>query len=414
MFVSTRASAKPSRPVDKDHPKREPLRVAARRSRGSAPHCRVIASGCCHRSMPDAPPRHANHRRAPGEAALALRSRPPRPRRAAQRCVILDGRPRGDPRPGRGCSSRRPMRFATCTAASFGRGLRRDHDRHVAGPRRDCGTRRAARALDGDRAPRPAAGARRPPRRRRKGDSAVAFSLNADVDRPAAARRSGCSRARSPTSRPTSSSSRPCRSFGRRSSRPSRRSWRSGCRCGCPSAAAAAACAASTASTGAARRATSSGAPRGASSRWRRGAARQLHPARPRRGDGRLPARLRRPAARRLPEPRLLHRRGLALRPRRRRRRVRRAWRSPGARRARRSSAAAAARARAHRAPRASAAGTKPGHAPPRGPDDLDPGNRRGAARAVGRRTRPPAVPARRSRTSPATPGSAADPRGAS
>ena len=50
----------------------------------------------------------------------------------------------------------------------------------------------------------------------------------------------------------------------------------------------------------------------------------QLHPARPRRRDGVLPARLHRPAARRLPQPRLLHRRGLALRAGRRQRRVRR------------------------------------------------------------------------------------------
>ena len=55
-----------------------------------------------------------------------------------------------------------------------------------------------------------------------------------------------------------------------------------------------------------------------------RGAARQLHPARPRRRDGRLPARLLRPAARRVSQPRVLHERRLALRARRRRRAVRR------------------------------------------------------------------------------------------
>ena len=49
----------------------------------------------------------------------------------------------------------------------------------------------------------------------------------------------------------------------------------------------------------------------------------QLHPARPRRRDAVLPARLHRPAARRVPQPRLLHRRGLALRAGRRQRRVR-------------------------------------------------------------------------------------------
>ena len=57
----------------------------------------------------------------------------------------------------------------------------------------------------------------------------------------------------------------------------------------------------------------------------------QLHPARPRRRDGRLPARLHRPAARRVSQPRLLHRTRLALRRRRRRRGVRRDGAAAGA-----------------------------------------------------------------------------------
>ena len=58
--------------------------------------------------------------------------------------------------------------------------------------------------------------------------------------------------------------------------------------------------------------------PRGAALRGarRRRAADQLHPARPRRRDGLLPARLHRPAARRLPQPRVPDRRRLALRAR--------------------------------------------------------------------------------------------------
>ncbi len=59
----------------------------------------------------------------------------------------------------------------------------------------------------------------------------------------------------------------------------------------------------------------------------RRRARHQLHPARPRPGDAVVAAGLHRSAARRLPEPRLPLRRGLAGRERRRRRRVRR----PGA-----------------------------------------------------------------------------------
>ncbi len=54
------------------------------------------------------------------------------------------------------------------------------------------------------------------------------------------------------------------------------------------------------------------------------GAAGELHPARPRRRHGRLPARLHRPAARRLPQPRVLHERRLAVRERDRGRRLRR------------------------------------------------------------------------------------------
>ena len=65
------------------------------------------------------------------------------------------------------------------------------------------------------------------------------------------------------------------------------------------------------------------------------GAAGQLHPARPRRRDDLLPARLHRPAARRLPQPRLLHERRLAVRAGHRRRASTREmalrWREEGA-----------------------------------------------------------------------------------
>ena len=84
----------------------------------------------------------------------------------------------------------------------------------------------------------------------------------------------------------------------------------------------------------------------------RRRAARQLHPARPRRGHRAVAARLHRPAARRLPQPRLPVRRTAgASRPASAARSSPR-WRCAGARRARRSSAAAAASGRSTSAPR--------------------------------------------------------------
>ena len=141
-------------------------------------------------------------------------------------------------------------------------------------------------------------------------------------------------------------------------------------------------------------------------------AAHQLHPARPRRGDGLLPARLHRPAARRLPQPRLLQRPRLALRRPASAARSTPRWRCAGARRARRSSAAAAACAPSTSPPpRSACAGTLPGH---RAPDRRRPRaastarDGRRARRAAGAVDRPP--PARRctrcrSPTSASSPG---------
>ncbi len=126
----------------------------------------------------------------------------------------------------------------------------------------------------------------------------------------------------------------------------------------------------------------------------------QLHPARPRRRDGVLPARLHGPAARRLPQPRLLHGRGLALRSGRRQRRVR----GDGAALARGGSAdhrrllrrrAGARRrgaraARAHR-PRRSRPG---GGARRHGRARRAPRDRAGARARVDRPPRAPAAPA--------------------
>ena len=129
-----------------------------------------------------------------------------------------------------------------------------------------------------------------------------------------------------------------------------------------------------------------------------RRAADQLPAARPRAGDARLAARLHRPAARRLPEPRLPVRRRLALGLARSAGTSTPSWPWAGGPRARRSSAAAAASAPAHiAAARDALADTPPGRERPAPP----PGLARPAARAGrwtdGGRARP--VPARRSRT---------------
>ncbi len=150
------------------------------------------------------------------------------------------------------------------------------------------------------------------------------------------------------------------------------------------------------------------GRPRGRRLRARRAALRgdgrgraahQLHPARPRRGDGLLPARLHRPAARRLSEPRLLQRSRLALHARRRRRGVRRdgAALARGGRADRRRLLRRAPRA--HRRRRAAPArhGARPRATDRRRPQRPQ---RRGgpapaaAARAVDRPPPAPAVPA--------------------
>ena len=100
----------------------------------------------------------------------------------------------------------------------------------------------------------------------REGEVAVAFSIDADVDRADGAEtirllgRALAQRAAGPPGGRGARGDRPDAATRR-----SRRCWPSGCPCGCHSAAAATGCAASTASTGAARRATRSGARRGAS-----------------------------------------------------------------------------------------------------------------------------------------------------
>ena len=174
---------------------------------------------------------------------------------------------------------------------------------------------RPAGALDGRRPPRPRPRARggRPGRARDRTAPWPSASTGTWT-RPRARRRSSCSRACSRRSRPTSSCSRRSRWCGIRPTTPCGACWRRACRCGSASAAAGTASAVCSASTGAAPRATRSGARRGASRSWARArcsstACRPDHVDR----HAALAARLHRPAAGRVPQPRLLRMR-LALR----------------------------------------------------------------------------------------------------
>ncbi len=130
-----------------------------------------------------------------------------------------------------------------------------------------------------------------------------------------------------------------------------------------------------------------------------RSAADQLHPAGPRARDDRLAARLHRPAARRLSQPRLLHERRLALRPPGHRRGLRR----HGARVARGGSAdrrrLLRRRARPDRRRPRAPGGHQAGHAPPGRPLRRERHGPAGAARAgrrpaLARREEPRPVPA--------------------
>ena len=101
---------------------------------------------------------------------------------------------------------------------------------------------------------------------RREGSVAVAFSINADIDRPEEAETIGLlSRAFAGEPPDLVLVEGLLSSCAPRCTRRSRRCWRWGSPCGCPSVAVATGCAASTASTGAARRETRSGVRPGAS-----------------------------------------------------------------------------------------------------------------------------------------------------